>query len=459
MWKPGQYQESNFVLDSNESRGAVSVPSWSSYSTVLSKSDIDGMQKLEGQLDSSLETLLSSDASLGTCVCHVFENISDAGVLTYTLKIVEDAILPGVEVRANLLFGVNTETDLLSGHVGEPSNNGPQFNIEPFVKLLSNGDVAVQARSLYVLSLMLSVSGLHPSQADLIKFVISHVMDILDTNGSNSVIAACLQSLSILLRNGIIRNHFNSRGGVSALMICAEKSYGDLGSDSQYTFLLCLWSACFDPKGAEQVDQAALAVLVNILKSEPPVRNMRVCIAAIRLIIEDLDRQKAMCETLIEAKVPKLLDALYSGRRIKDIELLVDIEWMRKTLVANFSVLTTFARHEQELLTKKLKWSMVHEEIFWKENALKFENNNFSSVRLLLGLLKEAKDEQTKAVACSDIGYFVQYFPNGKVIVDSHGGKMLLMNLLADESPAVQKQALLACSKIMVNNWVSVKAN
>ena len=68
------------------------------------------------------------------------------------------------------------------------------------------------------------------------------------------------------------------------------------------------------------------------------------------------------------------------------------------------------------------------------------------------------------AVACYDIGQFVRFYPNGKMIVEHWGTKLKVMGIMAraedpvDEAARaawmdVQKNALLCCSKIMVSNW------
>lgn len=149
----------------------------------------------------------------------------------------------------------------------------------------------------------------------------------------------------------------------------------------------------------------------------------------------------------------KLLESLKGKKAIKDEDLLEDIKWVQETLQENFRVLTTFERHQQELLTEHLTWSStVHSDLFWKENARKFERNDFDSIKKLIVLLG-SPDETTCAIACSDIGRFVQYYPNGKLIIEQLGGKKATMELLQHESLEVQKQALKTCSKIMISHW------
>ena len=175
--------------------------------------------------------------------------------------------------------------------------------------------------------------------------------------------------------------------------------------------------------------------------------------------VEDKIRLNSISEFLISIHFLKTIERLKEKKTlVDDAEVLDEINWLNSVLIDNFKVLTTFDRHEKELLTKKLSWSStVHTAMFWKENARLFEKDNFSSLKKLIDLLG-SEDDTTVAVACYDIGQFVQYYPKGKLIVDNLGGKRLIMELLQHEAPEVQKHALTACSKIMITNWKSVIA-
>jgi hypothetical protein len=57
------------------------------------------------------------------------------------------------------------------------------------------------------------------------------------------------------------------------------------------------------------------------------------------------------------------------------------------------------------------------------------------------------------AVACYDLGCFIQYHADGRKIVASMGAKAPLMGLLTHADAAVQKYALSTTQKLMVMNW------
>mmetsp|Transcript_8323 Transcript_8323/g.15513 ORF Transcript_8323/g.15513 Transcript_8323/m.15513 type:complete len:473 (+) Transcript_8323:409-1827(+) len=472
MTKFLKLQESRFILDTDASRGAIPIPSWGNYVTAggkqgcfISEQDVKILGKFEGQTDDSIGKLLftGNNGSLyGQALLHVLSSISDASVLKYTLELVEDALLPDVPGRAVKLFSIEqTATDLLTSEASS-ANDEVVLALDPFVKLLHNDDALVRSKSLYLASLLLSVSSQNPQQADQAKTILSATCDQIEKlkQGGNTCFMTGLQSLSVLLRSPYIREMFDQKGGLNILMRLIDQSFHTLGAETQYHAVLSLWLACFSSSGAEKLDQASLATLVAVIRSDPLLRVTRLCLSTIRLVLTG-ERQKILCESLIEDKLPKFLAqiAAKKGIKEKDKELAEDLDWLQDTLKRNFTVLTTFERHEQELLSRKLVPGMVHEELFWRENALQFEKNNFSSIKLLIDLLRKEEDPLTVATAASDIGYFVQYFPNGKFIVDGFGGKVAIMKLLSDPNPEVQKQALTACSKIMVTNWEDFRSS
>lgn len=61
------------------------------------------------------------------------------------------------------------------------------------------------------------------------------------------------------------------------------------------------------------------------------------------------------------------------------------------------------------------------------------------------------------AVALYDLGEWTRFYPNGRGVVKSLGGKDQAMELIGHSDPAVQMHALQCISKVMVNNWEFMK--
>ena len=84
------------------------------------------------------------------------------------------------------------------------------------------------------------------------------------------------------------------------------------------------------------------------------------------------------------------------------------------------------------------------------------KDSDFKMLKVLIALLS-SKDDEIAAIACYDIGEFVRFYPNGKAIVKRLGAKELGMPLIEHENVDLQRHALQAVSKMMVNNWEYVK--
>ena len=85
--------------------------------------------------------------------------------------------------------------------------------------------------------------------------------------------------------------------------------------------------------------------------------------------------------------------------------------------------------------------------LYWGEPNV--TNNN----RQLSRILKESQDAQVLAVAASDIGQYVKFYPQGKKYVQDLGAKTAVMQLMTHEHKDVRYQALIAVQKFMTNAW------
>ncbi|VDP69019.1 unnamed protein product [Schistosoma curassoni] len=72
---------------------------------------------------------------------------------------------------------------------------------------------------------------------------------------------------------------------------------------------------------------------------------------------------------------------------------------------------------------------------------------------MLVRLVELGTDPLTLSVAVHDIGEFVRHYPRGKQIIETLGGKQLVMALLQHDDPNVRYNALVSLQKIMVHNW------
>jgi V-type H+-transporting ATPase subunit H len=60
-------------------------------------------------------------------------------------------------------------------------------------------------------------------------------------------------------------------------------------------------------------------------------------------------------------------------------------------------------------------------------------------------------------VALYDLGEWTRFYPNGRGVAKSLGGKDQAMELIGHRDPTIQMHALQCISKVMVTNWEFMK--
>ena len=120
----------------------------------------------------------------------------------------------------------------------------------------------------------------------------------------------------------------------------------------------------------------------------------------------------------------------------------------------NYKELSRWDIYENEVSSGNLEWGLLHSEKFFRENCRKLEGNdgNFNILKRLIALAA-SDDEDIATVACYDIGEFVRFYPNGRASAKRLGAKDTIMALIEHENSDLQRHALQAVSKMMVQNW------
>jgi hypothetical protein len=131
-----------------------------------------------------------------------------------------------------------------------------------------------------------------------------------------------------------------------------------------------------------------------------------------------------------------------------------DLRWLADAIASNKRRLTSLERYEKELASGRLEWTAVHGPEFWGANALAAEAGDFRLVKALGALVADpSTDALTLAVALSDLGEFAVAHPQGRTVLASLGIRPAVMACLKRDEEEVKQQALLACSKLLVNKW------
>lgn len=97
-----------------------------------------------------------------------------------------------------------------------------------------------------------------------------------------------------------------------------------------------------------------------------------------------------------------------------------------------------------------MEWSLLHKSnLFWNENAIKLEENDFEVFKDLVNLLKGSNNPEVLAIVANDFAAYMENRPNGWKKIEEFSVKRQLMLLMSHEDRDVRYQALNAVQKYM----------
>jgi len=260
-----------------------------------------------------------------------------------------------------------------------------------------------------------------------------------------------LSGLKYLLKNSKCQDIFIDMNGVRVLADLIP--YTGQSQNIQLIYLVgfCVWALSFNTSSHNIYDyflkENIVGLLCDVIAQVSREKVVRVIIGT----FSNLCGRSVFNEAMIQKGFLKTLKIL-SSKKWTDNDVIEDIEFLDKALEQSLSELTTFDMYKKEIMVGHLQWSQVHTERFWKENVLSFEDNDFEQIRKLIDLL-ESEDPLTVQVACFDLGEFVRMYPGGRKILARLKGKERLLLKMTHPNSDVQRQALLAVQKLMVQNW------
>ncbi|MES1911539.1 MAG: hypothetical protein MHM6MM_003954 [Cercozoa sp. M6MM] len=287
-----------------------------------------------------------------------------------------------------------------------------------------------------------------------------------------------LQCTKTLLRlNEHCQNLFVENGGLQALTLLLQNECDHSAHIKRHQVVyltgLCVWLLTFHPSlRAHEPEGVASA-----LASHGLVATVVDCIAAgfrektVRILLSvchALHDKKLFSEMLIDAGLLDLLqgDAFRAKEStFSDVDLREMTQTLRESLQRNVKLLSTFERWSHELRLQKLKWGVCHTEQFWRQQHSHIsleeavlgstEQTAQSPLRKLVQLANESPDDITVAVACFDLGELARHKKDATArrIFEMVGAKATLMSLMSHASPEVQRQALLAVQKLLIDKW------
>ena len=459
---------------------------WTSYGRmgILSGGDVDILRIAENApLDYTLKDA-GAASKFAKSLLKVVANVSDVPALQYTLTRIEDV----------LLFADDSGLPL-SKRVGLFIDEA--FDDTPLLRCLTHTKDSYCAKvCACVLATFLTALDVSPEP------FVNWLCDQLSASRTAKVHAA-VPALTILLRATPARDVFAEHGGVGYLTKLLKRSFtpkdaapqtispwaGSMPpgtafaggatapapsstAQMQYELTFCLWTLSLEfgtnPRVATDFASCAtVEVLADQIAAAPREKVLRVSLATLRNLSTGtvLSSTEGVAAKMIKAGLPKTLRTLRE-RPFTDPDVKDDVEHLSKILATNYRELSTFERYVAELDSGDLQWaSLCHSEQFWKENAKLAEADDFKLIKQLVTIVKAALDganddpdvPKNAAIACSDLGDFVRFYPNGKAVIKHLGAKDFIMKLIDHQDPDVQRHALQCVSKLLVTNWQFVK--
>jgi len=389
----------------------------------------------KGITDSERNTLLESDGvAYAEMLLNFVINISAPDTLQYVITLIHELLI--ADPKRVELFNA------LSAH-------NEAYPYQPFFKLIAKGtkDAYTSRMAAAILGILVSKSSKVPVEHE--QYLFRWITEQLrHPSGSDIHLALC--TLQALLAKDQYRvRFFESQNDDFQLLV---KIIQTQSSNFQlvYEAIYCAWLLTYNESIKTRVGGTGLIpALVDVIKTVTKEKVVRLSIASIRNVLDKAENNNEM----IDSGFVRML-AILSNKKWGDDDIVEDLKVISEALAKNIVVLSSFDMYKKEIISGQLSWTPVHKsEKFWRENATRFEENDYQLLGAIRNILQTSNDPVVLSVACYDIGEFVRFHPRGKAIITQVGLKLDIMKLMTHENPEVKKQALFAIQKTMVTNW------
>ncbi|XP_065193460.1 V-type proton ATPase subunit H-like [Sycon ciliatum] len=369
---------------------------------------------------------------------QILQSISKEQVLQYVLVLIDDLIQ-------------NDPTSIRFFHQYAEQSGMPVYS--SFIKLMNRPDHFIVQMSSRLVSFLVLHSR-HLMSAEDQRWYLHWVVQQLTT--PNNVYVTCVASaLQRLMRVEAYRLGYMRVHGIKPLLdVLASRN---TGFQMQYQLIFCLWLMAYSSTVATAVIELnAIPVLADALKGSGKEKVTRIILAALRNLLEKpADKQvvHVAATAMISCKVPTVI-AVLANKQWQDEDIRDDVESLQEKLEEYLLDLSSFDEYLSEVRSGRLQWTPVHKsDKFWRENAQRLNEKNHEVLKILTQLLQESQDSTVLQVAAHDFGEYVRHYPRGKKVLDSLGGKQLIMGLMNHADGQVRYEALVAVQKMMVQNW------
>jgi len=403
-------------------------PSWDNHNETRQFANL--LNSLSGDMPASeLKASIKSQPQILQACMQAMLIHSDSQPLQYVLTI---------------LFDLLREDSSSYGLFADALANKVDF-WKPFTALLQNRNVDsyVADKAAYLLTAIMAHSPNYFGEDD-INFLLNVLFGAVGEKSRTSEIGT-LDAIANLLKLDEYRSKVFGRTEVSSAIFRVTSSDP---APKIYKSVFCCWLVSFDEQLIGQLrNHNVIDHVKGVLGFSRAEKVVRVCLSFLKNALASKD----LSEDIVEKGLLDVVQTL-EYEKWRDAELYDEIREVSKQISNQVGLMSNFARYERELSTGQLKWGFIHSAKFWSENVMKFDANQFAAVKRL-GALLAASNATTLAVACHDLGEFVQLHPLGKIKANEYDVKDKVMQLMTHTDRDVQRESLLCCQKLMLNKW------
>ncbi|KAA0192419.1 Vacuolar ATP synthase subunit H [Fasciolopsis buskii] len=431
-------------LQSTAAEVRLTRVNWQSYvqGQIINEEQFNFMTKLDNAPNAEArDYVIKEDPQLTARVfIFILNRISKEQTLQYILTLLDD-LLQEDKVRVEIFrdYFQNSKESLWSH----------------FFSFFQRGDPFCMFQASRIIAKFACWSSQLMEEKDLMYFL-NWLRDQLKVP-KNEYDQTLARNLQMMLRIREYRTRFAEVNGISTIVdVLGEKN---TSRQLQYQLIFCLWCMSFDADLSALMCRSPnlLSTVSDIMREAEREKITRISLALFRSLLEKSStstEQRNLCLSLVQFKVLRQLELLSQKDFSHDPELTDDMAFLTEKLSASVQDVSSLEEYTTELKSGRLEWSPVHKsEKFWCENAVKFTDNNYELLKMLVRLVEVCTDPLSLSVAVHDIGEFVRHYPRGKQVIENLGGKQRVMELLQHGDPNVRYNALVSLQKIMVHNW------
>lgn len=287
-----------------------------------------------------------------------------------------------------------------------------------------------------------SVFFLNCSLFGLSQYKHTHPISITSYHTQISLHSSCLSSLTSNT------HHTHPPYSISRFKVILENSSNHV--QMQYQIIYCYWLLTFEKYVADTFfgKTNIAGTLINIAKATLKEKVVRIILLVfVNLFTLSFEVNIAYA---VGNRLSVLVESL-RGRQWADSEIEQHLNFLKDELDKGTSFLSTWDEYLCEVTSGKLNCSPSHfSEHFWKDNAQRFDDNDYELLNKLIEILQTSSSPDCIAIAVSDLGNYAKYNPCGAMKLDELGAKKKIISFIQHENSNVRYQAILASQKFIL---------